>query len=697
MNYVEQLKQQIALVSNDRNKYVTKYQKYKQLYTSSITSAQNQYVNYVFSMENYLTSLKMFECEMSTIEFFYDIYFSPFSIDSWFKRNNTILIKRTLSEIFEPFNYVNVTVLKEKSYSLEYLQYLRNLVMFHLKQGHTISIYSVHLDEPYIVTITKDVFQVINKYHNESCLCIGNTHKIEIFNMNKHYLLQFIVNPFWETSLYIPSTIDTNKIIKKNSDIINIPYNFSIDSRNPEWEDDFIDDFVNPYFDNDQIDFDAYNQIIIDLILDYDLDSEITHTLWNLLMEMREKLRSSDKIQFLNNANEFTTTCIKKQVIWMNTTSPYIDYEKLYELASGSKNLFSNDEISLVESRKIVHMSPSDLYLILPSIFENNHKLLDVMSCYLTKKSDIPQDPVRRDIIVNQFKKMSKENVEYLSAYGVDFLFHLLTRDSESNDYTILSSFIWDERLWQLNYIMTKISYINFFDIINKDSKITWKDMSFLLGLNSSIESKIAVIIYAHRTGYLFPDLVVYWDNNPKQMLQIIKYKEVELLPLHNRKRLPNKDFKTQQKESLDKEISSTNVYGCYLFKIQEFNKLNLEKKTFLSFKNENHIVEFQHLIRHLMYAIKTLKNIEHFYDDSFSYLKIEFEKEDIFNLLMIRGKLLTPLRINYSISLNSHYLEYKMGKFYYTSSTSNNNFIFIQSDKLPPCLVDYELSCGGN
>ena len=47
---------------------------------------------------------------------------------------------------------------------------------------------------------------------------------------------------------------------------------------------------------------------------------------------MREKLRSSDKIQFLNNANEFTTTCIKKQVIWMNTTSPYIDYEKLYEL-----------------------------------------------------------------------------------------------------------------------------------------------------------------------------------------------------------------------------------------------------------------------------------------------------------------------------------------------------------------------------
>ena len=185
MNYVEQLKQQILTLNNERNKYISKYQKYKQLYFSSINSIQNQHLNYVFTLENYSSTLKKLEFELNTLEYFYNIYFSSFNIDSWFKKTNDIFIRRTIDEILLSFN--KIELINKKSLTLGYLQHLRNFIMYNLKCGKVIKIYSIHLDEPFIALISKDIVQIINRFHSDSCIEIDDT-KINLFNFNKHII-----------------------------------------------------------------------------------------------------------------------------------------------------------------------------------------------------------------------------------------------------------------------------------------------------------------------------------------------------------------------------------------------------------------------------------------------------------------------------------------------------------------------------
>ena len=672
MNYVEQLKKQISTVTNDRNKYVTKYQKYKQLYFASLNSTQNMYLNYIFTLENYSINLKKFECELNTLEFFYNIYFSPFNIDSWFRKNHEFMIKRTLNEILESYDYVDF--IEEKSFVLGYLQYLRNLIMYHLKSGTCITIYSVHLDEPYIAVITKDVVQIINRFHNETFIEIGET-KLDIFNINKHILLQFLFNPFWETSLYMHYEFDSYKIIKKNSEIINVPYELFIDARNPEWMDTFMEDYVNPYFDRLNIDFDSFQNTFYDLILNYDIDIEIIHSLWSLLQEIRNKLCGSDKVVFYNQYNDYETD--KKQIKWMQAPPQIQSYT---ELTTGKRNLFTSDEIALVSSKKIIAVSPSDLCLILPSIFENNVKLLDVMACFLTNKKELPQDHIRRDIIVNQFKNLSKNL--YLSNYGLEFLLYLLNRSSEENDYNILSSYIWDERLWKLNYIMVRISYINFFDVINNNTSLDWKDINILLSLQVSIESKIACIIYSYHFGLFYPYSVYYWENNPKLMLQMIKRKNPKKIFFDTSILLESKQL---QIGITKKEINMSDIYSGYLFNSSDISKINLNKCTYLSYKSDHSIVELQNILSHFFSNIKKIQEISFFEDDSFTFINIvvnEFIKKDIFSLIIRHSRLIVPTSLEFTLLINEQYVQFRMNKYYYERTDNNQNFIHIKIDK---------------
>ena len=682
MNYVEQLKQQILTLNNERNKYISKYQKYKQLYFSSINSIQNQHLNYVFTLENYSSTLKKLEFELNTLEYFYNIYFSSFNIDSWFKKTNDIFIRRTIDEILLSFN--KIELINKKSLTLGYLQHLRNFIMYNLKCGKVIKIYSIHLDEPFIALISKDIVQIINRFHSDSCIEIDDT-KINLFNFNKHIILQFLFNPFWETSLYLQYDYSEFKIINKDDSIIDIPYEFIIDSRTNYWIDDFVADYTNYYFNDTNIDFDKYQSMIYDLILNYNIDNEIKNELWNLLLDMRQKLLDSNKVVFYSEFDNYDTE--KKKIKW-NFSKPQINLKDLSVLTSGKKNLFTLDEINDISKKKVMQTSPSDLGLILPCIMENNIKLLDVMCCYLQHTKELTQDPIRKEIIINQFKKLEKTNF-YISYYGIDFLMHLLTRTEEENNYTILSAFIWDKSLWELNYIMTKISYLNFFDIINNNASIEWKDLHKLLNYNTSIESKIACLINAYYNNNFYPESVYFWDNNPYLMFKLIKDKSYTGKNFN----IKSINFKLIEIPSYKNEVSCTNIYCGYLFDTQDIDKININKSIFRSFNSFNSITEFDIIITYFISQIMELGEIIINSTDNFIELKLivnKFRIDNIYNLIIINSKLIMPNSIEFIISINNKLIHYHHNKYYY--DTSSDKYIYIKVNDIHIEYIKYKI-----
>lgn len=667
MNYIDNLKNQIIKISSDRAKYIQKCNKYKQLYYTSLNSVQNQYLNYVFTMDNYASALKKLEFEFNTLEFFYNIYFCPFNIDGWFKKNTEILIKRTLNEILLPFNEVQIN--NERPFNLSYLKYLRNLVMFNLKKGVVIRFECIHLDEPYIALLTKDTIQVYNKFHNESKLFFNET-SMEIFNINKHILLQFILNPFWDTELYSEFNYVTNKIINKDDTIVEIPYELYIDTRNPEWLELLLEDYINPYFDNVVIDFDKFTEMIFDLILNYNIS--IKNELFTLLLDMRNKLLNSDKVVFYNKHNDYTTS--KKQIKW-SFSIPQVNLYNTSYLTSGKRNLFTEDEINLITSKKILKMSPSDLGLILPSIMENNEKILNIIPCFLQEHKDLMQDNTRREIIINQFKKMEKTTL-YLSSYGLEFIMHLLDKSPEENNYNVLVSYIWDHRLWKLNYQMTRLSYLNLFDIINNNAEYQWKEIEKLLKMELSIESKIATLIFNFKNKINNMDICYYFERNPEKMLKVITDKN------YNLEYTDTIDFTFNPIEiqKSTTEIKTADLFTCYLFNTTNIDKFNFNIKTFLT---QNY--GLQEIISNFLNCIEEIKRITLFTDDNFSEIKIEvlkYCKVNLFDLITISGKLITPDNLDYLVSINGSCVEYRYTKFYY--STSTECCLYIRTDKQP-------------
>lgn len=667
MNYIDNLKNQIIKISNDRAKYIQKCNKYKQLYYTSLNSVQNQYLNYVFTMDNYTNSLKKLELELNTLEFFYNIYFCPFNIDGWFKKNTEILIKRTLKEILLPYDEVKIN--NERPFNLSYLRYLRNLVMYNLKNGVIVRFECIHLDEPYIALITKDTIQIYNKFHNENKLYLNET-SMEIFNINKHILLQFILNPFWDTELYSEFNYTTNKIINKDDTIIDIPYELYIDSRNPEWLELLLEDYINPYFDNVVIDFDKFTEMIFDLILNYNIS--IKNELFTLLLDMRKKLLNSDKVVFYNKYNDYTTN--KKQIKWSYSV-PQVNLESTSYLTSGKRNLFTEEEISLITSKKILKMSPSDLGLVLPSIMENNEKLLNIIPCFLQEEKDILQDNTRKEIILNQIKKMEKTSL-YLSSYGLEFIMYLLERQPEENNYNILVSYIWDHRLWKLNYQMTRLSYLNFFDIINNNAEYQWKEIEKLLKIELSIESKIATLIFNFKNKINNMDTCFYFERNPEIMLKMITDKNFNI----NYNDKLDFVFNKIEVPKLTTEVKATDLFTCYLFNTTNIDKFNFNIKTYLT---KNYFL--QEILSIFLNCIEEIKRITLFTDDNFSEIKIEvlkYCKVNLFDLITINGKLITPDNLDYIVSINGTCIEYRYTKFYY--NTSSENFIYIKTDRLP-------------
>jgi hypothetical protein len=423
--------------------------------------------------------------------------------------------------------------------------------------------------------------------------------------------------------------------------------------------------------------------MIYDLILNYSLDSEIANSLWNILQEMINKLNNSQKVVFYNKFNDYNTN--KKQIKWY-LSKPQVNLYNLNELTSGKKNLFSTEEIELISTKKIMQMSPSDLGLILPSILENNIKLLDVMICFLQTTKELTQDTIRRDIIINQFKKMEKTTL-YLSAYGLDFLLYLLERSSEENEYKILTSYIWDENIWKLNYVMTHKSYLNFFDIINNNTSIEWKDLKILLLLPTSIESKIATLIYAYKNGVLMSSMAYYWDANPKLMLEIITNKNFNF---KSPTLIEFIDTKIEQ-IVLKNEILQCNIYASYLFNSENIDKILLNKNTFLTFNSDNSNVELQEILTHFLQQIKTIKDIHLYMDDHFTEIKImvdEFVSNDIFSLIIKNSRLISPLKIEYSVCVNKHCFQYRFNKFFY--GEDYHKYIYIKIDKVPIELIKW-------
>jgi hypothetical protein len=204
-----------------------KYKRLKEKLLSKLNNELDNKLEYIFENEDYATKLKFFEFEGSTLELFYNLFFNPFNIDAWLNKSTNILIRRQIKDILAPFDDSEITPIIDIN-SIGFLKSIRNYVMTKIKKGEIVNIKSSFLNQTYICNISINSFQILNKYHKENCI----DSYILSEPINKHILLQFILNPFWNTNGFITQKLeDDNMIINNNWSKIELDFPITIDGR----------------------------------------------------------------------------------------------------------------------------------------------------------------------------------------------------------------------------------------------------------------------------------------------------------------------------------------------------------------------------------------------------------------------------------------------------------------------------------
>ena len=191
-----------------------------------------------------------------------------------------------------------------------------------------------------------------------------------------------------------------------------------------------------------------------------------------------------------------------------------------------------------------------------------------------------------------------------------------------------------------------------------------------------SIESKIATLIFNFKNKINNMDICYYFERNPEKMLKVITDKN------YNLEYTDTIDFTFNPIEiqKSTTEIKTADLFTCYLFNTTNIDKFNFNIKTFLT---QNY--GLQEIISNFLNCIEEIKRITLFTDDNFSEIKIEvlkYCKVNLFDLITISGKLITPDNLDYLVSINGSCVEYRYTKFYY--STSTECCLYIRTDKQP-------------
>lgn len=608
--------------------------------------AQEQKLEYIFENEGYISKLKFFELEGDTIELFYNLYFNPFNLDSWLQKSINLLVKQNIENILESFCKREITSIND-AHSLGYLRNLRDFVMYKLKNNETVIFRSQYLTQTYVCIINIKTIQLFNKYHKENTITVGK-EIFEIQPLNKHLLLQFVLNPFWNNNGYITTNYtDENKIVNTNWEVIDS--RFSFDCRVLNIQDQVIEKYFNVLLEEDLIDLNKIEKDVYYLLKIEKVDYFLKEFFFETYQKVKEKVLNHEEIRVVQDEVEDPED---KTVVW-ECAEPLFDIENLL---LGKRNLFSKLERQQILDSELSSLSLSDLGIVLPLLFDGKNNLMNIIHYFFQNKPYFQQNSTRKAVMASQFPEI--KGSKYISNYGIEFILK-----AQNKNINLKTQIIWDSRLWKFNQNIMHLTCYDIFDFIDNQS---YHNLMALLNSKVSVESQISTLMLCRKTQQFCSFVPYFYESNLNYLF------EEDGLRLNLYKIKKEKVDITKYSVCIEPSM----VYANYLIdNMQIDNIIGLKSLNYGGNLDFMYELNVSNQIKILTKDLREKITIEEFkYFEAENNVILEFSLIDnSWNMIMINGKLplFHDIKIVYDLENNSYFFDKKV---FYKPLLSENN-----------------------
>lgn len=641
---------------------------------NSIKILKNNDILYKYDTNFFFTKLNNFEIDINLNELIYNIFYYPYNIDKWVSKN-----------IYEYINFNKQFNIKKQNDLLNLnlddnllsLHHIRNFIFSNLNKK--IEFFSKNNNISYIFIYENKRVKIFNVEHNENKIICENITKQIDEKINKHLLLHYILNPFWilkESKNYY----DINRTnIKLQNDNIIILYDKNniqtiiknpnvlsciIDNYNINFENCFIKNIINKYFNIKPINFDKFDKTIMTILFHSNIDIQAKEIIWK------------------NYTQVYKLMLTKKNVVW-NILKHKIIINDNY---NDDISIYNLDE-KIIKKIKLLNLNGNDLFLIIPYIYKNEN-VLNILPYFIVKKKELPYCIIREKII-NSFFDNSYNGKKYISHYGFNYIIKNI--DTKIKDLKYNSNFIITEKMYFLSKEIENCSKkkLDLFVILsnNNNQILNYKKLNDIIDNNKfcfKLKALVLIILYENSIYINNKEILQYFNDNISILIKSLKngilltnytfnYRKFEYRIENNYKKINQFEIISQYltNNRISLENKDNNLYNniSKVKCISEFINCNIFKANFSIFNKKL-------LIENIIWK----ENINSIFDLIIEYNKIIYFKN--FNKLVINFN-----NLSYMYIKNEIYFKQLLNEV--------NNIIYIEtnfSDEYLSCLLSLKL-----
>lgn len=459
-------------------------------------------ISYTYNTEFFFSKLNNFEIDINLTELVYNVFFNPYNIDKWISKDIYEFINFDLKFYKKEYNNLSNILLSDNLFSLNKI---RNYIFSNLDKE--IELYGTHNNTSYICICKNKRIKIFNLEHQENKLVCGNLSVKINESINKHLLLHYILNPFWILNIN-KNFHDNNKTVITNDNMIIIYNQYNekliletkkddiisciLDNYNYNFENYFVKNVINQYFETKPINFNKFDNTIMMIINEKNIDIELKEIIWKNYVKVYNLLYYKKK--------NIDWNILNKEIIFENNNSISI-----YDL-----------EENIIKKIKLLNINGNDLFLIIPYIYKNS-KLVNILPYFLTKNKELPYCSIREKII-NSFFENKYIGKNYISNYGFKYILENI--DTKINLLKFNYNFVISEEMYLLSKEIENCSnnQLDLFIILsNNDNNIfTYKKLTNFLNNKYCLKLKAfaLIIIYKNNIHMYNKDFLCFLNNN---------------------------------------------------------------------------------------------------------------------------------------------------------------------------------------
>lgn len=533
-----------------------KYHRLKERYLQKLNDTMSVRLNYIFENNHFISQLKVLEFECSLQEFFYNLFFYPFNIDAWLKKLAVPLQKWSVQQILRPFSSLELSTAVNDG-SLAYLQNLRDYVLFQVKDGRKLVFHGNSMNQSFMMEVSQNSFKCFNKYTKENGVYIDDKFVSLSIELNKHILVQFILNPFWQTDYEIGEDKYeqlSNIYISRRWELVPIEEDIFIDARSEQLESNIVAEFVNLQLQQNDINLNNITDILFKVIRKPFCDFETRQVLWKIANRLEEKVKTSKDINLVQTP---VGVIEEAKNIFFNCAKP--TWKELHSGVVNKRTLLTETEIFNVCNTYLIDVAPGDLGYLLPLLFCEKPNLQNILMCFLQSQPELPRDSILEKVITSQIPEAKGK--KYISLYGISYLIN-----AKNKQVDIKSSILWDESLWELNHYMMKYTKYDIFDILDKNETLTYALLNSTMNQKVSLYTKIAFLIL-HKTNACQDVNILYSLENHPDIVMSILVDDIRYAIKECGFKVSNKNYIVPQIDL--RRVSLSELYASFLVKLQ--------------------------------------------------------------------------------------------------------------------------------